>query len=75
MARVTTLGTFQGGRPYRKPGKRDHSPALASLKGKLTWNNRRQRAIRSQIEALRCELEALVTEEKALLDELNGVRA
>lgn len=74
MARVTTLGTFQGGRPYRKPGKRDHSPALASLKGKLTWNNRRQRAIRNQIEALRCELETLVAEEKALLDEMHGVR-
>lgn len=73
MARVQTAGSFHGGGPYRKPGKREHSPALASLKGKLTWNNRRQRALRSQIEALRCELEALVTEEKALLDELNGV--
>lgn len=75
MARVQTAGSFQGGGPYRKADRqRAYNPVLASLRGKLTWNNRQQRAIRNQIDALHSQLETLVAEEKALLDELHGVR-
>ena len=71
MARVQTAGSFQGGGPYRKPdAQRSYNPILASLKGKLTWNNRKQRAIRNQIDELHRKLESLVMEEKQLLDEL-----